>query len=677
VSKLTEALSGLQPGRLSEIARNARLDGWENDVTGFGTARDKTTYTVFGGYQILQPQQASSLYHGDDLAARIVDIVPDEMLREGFDVDVGDPTENAEIADALEALGARQKLGNAIRWGRLYGGGGLLIGADDGRSAAAPLIPERANALQYLYEVDRRYLWPCTWYAEPGHPKLCQPETYFVSPTGQYAAANIIVHETRLLLFGGATTGILEREVNAGWDHSILQRVVDVIRAFNTGFKAVEVMLTDGNQAVFKLQGLAAMIGAQGEDLLRARLQAMDMVRSVLRALVLDAGDPETGNGAEDIQRLAVSFEQIPATIDRFMLRLASAAKVPATVLWGQSPAGMNATGESDYRWFFNGIRAAQNLELAPRIRRLVTVMRKTKALSSSAAKQTIKVKFPPLWSEAPSVEATRRKANADADVEYIEKGVVTPEEVALSRFGQGGEYGDTVVLTPEGLKRRQDAIAGKGDQKAPSTQLAPTDVAKVVTVNEARAAQGLGPLMLETGTEDPDGGLTVAEFTERGGAPEAVIPKASSFGQRADARDTASLIDHFSAGGRYVIAGGPRTGKSTLAVRAGERHALEVRHADSLVQSHDWGDDSREVSRWFDAPGAWIVEGVSTPRALRKWLKANPEKTLDATVIYLRDPIQVRSKGQTAMANGVATVWREVVPELRKRGVTIIERDA
>lgn len=50
---------------------------------------------------------------------------------------------------------------------------------------------------------------------------------------------------------------------------------------------------------------------------------------------------------------------------------------------------------------------------------------------------------------------------------------------------------------------------------KAPSIALAPTDIARVVSVNEARASAGLGPLLLN-GAPDPDGALTVEEFSAK-----------------------------------------------------------------------------------------------------------------------------------------------------------------
>lgn len=683
---LLDALAKATSGGISALAREfyTRLDatGWANDVTGFGTDRDKTTYTAFGGVQFLADQQLSNLYHGDDLAQRMVDIVPDEMLREGFVADIGDAKKNEELADQLEALGAREKFANAIRWGRLFGAGALLIGADDGRPASSELIPERARGVRYLYELDKRLLYPLSWYNEPGHPKLGQPETYLITPASAQAIGTTFsaVHESRLLMFGGATTGLIEKQANFGYDRSVLQRAFDALRAFNTGWKAVEILLTDGNQSVFKMQGLDRMIGAQGQEFLTKRIQMVDFARSALRAIVVDAGDTGTGGAApESFERQSVSLTDYPATLDRFMLRLAAAVQIPATILYGQSPAGMNATGESDYRWFNDRIRAQQTLMLAPRIRRLVHVMLSTKSMQAGRESAAIKVTFPSLWREAPSIEATRKKAIAETDQIRILTGELSPEEVAVIRTQPDG-WDKEIALTPEGTKAREavikDANGAEDDAAAATVTLAPTDIAKVITVNEGRKSQGLGPLLLEGGGEDPDGKLTVAEFTAKREA--AAGPASAPFGEGAESRfdanvDLTAELQHHP---RAIIAGGPRTGKSTIAVRAGERYGRKVRHADSLVASHAWGDDSKEVSSWFEEAGDWIVEGVSTPRALRKWLAANPDKKLAATVVYLRDAIQVQAKGARAMAKGCDTVWNEIKGELASRGVTVLERD-
>ncbi len=134
-------------------------------------------------------------------------------------------------------------------------------------------------------------------------------------------------------------------------------------------------------------------------------------------------------------------------------------------------------------------------------------------------------------------------------------------------------------------------------------------------------------------------------------------------------------LRDEIGAAERVVIVGGPSTGKSTLAHRltAPER----VRCTDELVGVLEWSEASAEVARWFDEPGPYVIEGVATARALRKWLRAHPTERLEVTVVLLNKPFAQRAKGQDAMAKGVATVWNEIAPEVLQRGARVINAAA
>ena len=74
-------------------------------------------------------------------------------------------------------------------------------------------------------------------------------------------------------------------------------------------------------------------------------------------------------------------------------------------------------------------------------------------------------------------------------------------------------------------LASRYDVIAPQlpvESSKAPSIALAPTDIARVVSVNEARASAGLGVLLLATGQPDPLGVITVEEFSAKKAAQAA-----------------------------------------------------------------------------------------------------------------------------------------------------------
>lgn len=130
----------------------------------------------------------------------------------------------------------------------------------------------------------------------------------------------------------------------------------------------------------------------------------------------------------------------------------------------------------------------------------------------------------------------------------------------------------------------------------------------------------------------------------------------------------------------RILIAGGPRTGKTTLS----NKIALSlgscpdtpdpVIHTDDLIGKLDWSAASAEVATWFDRPGPWIIEGVSIPRALRKWLLAHQEGKPCDEIIWLTEPRVALSSGQEIMRKGCVSVWNEILPALLKRGVVIKE---
>jgi phage-related protein (TIGR01555 family) len=288
-----------------------------------------------------------------------------------------------------------------------------------------------------------------------------------------------VIHESRLVLFGGAKTAPRERQQLNGWDYSVLQRPHEILGEFNLSWKAVQVMLTDGNQGVFTMAGLAEAIESGSMEALKRRLEIIDLYRSNLRSMVVDAGDG-VNSPAEKFERLSPSLEQLPQVLQQVCLRLASTVHMPATILMGQSPAGMNATGESDFRWWYDRLRSMQVQKLAPRIRRIVFVLLAAKDSPLRGRQpQKVEVGFPDLWRETPKERSERRAAIASGDAAYINAGVYLPQEVALTRSSEGG-LDREIVLTPEAKKAREDALkddlAGVEGDVPPTKQGSPDE---------------------------------------------------------------------------------------------------------------------------------------------------------------------------------------------------------
>lgn len=127
----------------------------------------------------------------------------------------------------------------------------------------------------------------------------------------------------------------------------------------------------------------------------------------------------------------------------------------------------------------------------------------------------------------------------------------------------------------------------------------------------------------------------------------------------------------------RIVIAGGPRSGKSTLAAKLNADRGYRVHDGEELV-GLDWSGGSLRAAQWLDEPGPWICENVAMARALRKWLARNPTRTIPADlIIHIGFQVAARTPGQAAMAKGCQTVWEEIRPELIRRGARILESAA
>jgi hypothetical protein len=120
--------------------------------------------------------------------------------------------------------------------------------------------------------------------------------------------------------------------------------------------------------------------------------------------------------------------------------------------------------------------------------------------------------------------------------------------------------------------------------------------------------------------------------------------------------------------GQKVLITGGPKAGKTTFA-------GPDAKHTDDLIETLKWSEQSEAVSHWFDEEGPWIIEGVSIPRALRKWLERNPEGKPADVLLYLNGSKIPLNEGQQKMYLSVRTVFNEVKPELIKREVRIVEQ--
>lgn len=441
-----------------------RLDAFWNRVTRLG-GYDKRSNAAFIADAPMDVVTLDNLYHFNTIAAIICDVYPQEALRMNFEFKVTDDLDlSADVKMRAEELGVRDKVKEAATWGRVFGGGCIFMGVDDGQKVDRPLDYAKIKGVKFLSVYDRRDFTIVSYYTDPLSPNFNQPEFYRlerVNPikgVSKQPLNNVLIHESRLVWFRGTQTSRQKLAENNGWHFSCLQRPYEVLRDFEMTWAGAALLLQEAGYGTYKVKNLLDILAAKdGVQQMQTRMAIMDEGRSTARSNVVDAD-------GEDFTRQNTTFTGIPDMLDRFASRLAASVPMPVTRLMGTSPSGLNATGESDVRFFYDRVQDYRESELQSGIERICRALmfeaRPGMSVSEyvpgapeaptsgpgGGSEPEWCIEWPSLYVQTDKEKAETRKIVADTDAVYINAQVVTPEEIAACRFGEGGYSMDTTI---------------------------------------------------------------------------------------------------------------------------------------------------------------------------------------------------------------------------------------
>ncbi len=419
---------------------NRRADGWENLITGLSNNLRDKTLGMTPYVEIFTPEQNELIYNSSDMAQRIIDTLPNEMTRAGFDVKVeGDEDVTEKIEARIDELEVMKHFNKALKLARIQGGAAVFIGVNDGETnLAVPLNLAKVKSIDFFTVFDSRELRVFEWQNNPFDKDFGLPSIYQLNPRALQLAIppeQMYIHASRLIRFEGSEYFRGMAKAQREWPHSVLSRVYGVIRQFESAWGSATALMEDFAQAVFSITGLADAISADKEDLIRKRYEAIDYFRSSRRAIVIDAEK-------EKFERTNSQIGGLSDVLEQFALRLSAAANMPAALLMGQSPSGLNSTGASELRWFYDQVSASQNFMMKPALNLIVKML----FLEIGEEPENWCIQFRALWQPTDKEIADVRQQVAQADSQYVAMGALSPDEVAKSRFGGDGYSIDTYV---------------------------------------------------------------------------------------------------------------------------------------------------------------------------------------------------------------------------------------
>lgn len=425
-------------------------DAWANVLSGLGTARDRRNYTNVD-VALMSPDECEWVYRGDWLAAKCADEPAREMTRKWLDVKVeGDKDTEEAIEQKLDDLEMQLSTMKALIRQRFAGGSLMVLGCDDGVSdPALPLNVNRLRDIKFVHVYSAREAWPRSYYLDPDDPKYGLPDVYVIrAVAGQ---PQTYVHETRCIKWQGIEVSRQQIRGNRMWGDSIYVRLMQVLMDFGMASGGAAHLMSEFSQAIIRMKGLADAIETGNEELVRSRLENMEMGRSIVRALLLDAGDGTKGDPGETWERQSVSLAGLAESLDRLMTIVAAAVDMPVSRLFGTQKthslggSGGDAAGET---WWNERITGLQVEQVRPGIKEFLRFLFACKE-GPTAGKTPKKwsIQFRPLREVDPLQEAQRRFQIAQADGIYLDRQVVDPAEVAMSRFGGDGGYSADITL--------------------------------------------------------------------------------------------------------------------------------------------------------------------------------------------------------------------------------------
>lgn len=399
-------------------------DGWMNLISSIGTSKDKRTHTTFDNPIYLDKSLLTAVWIGDGYGAKIVSAPADDMTREWITITNDD--EN-KISNKLKDLDSPGAFNLALKWSRLFGGGVILMGIADGLDLVEPVNENKIKDIHYLRVYDRSQIdiRKHNYDLNPLSPTFGELETITIIPV---YGEQFVVHVSRCLIFKGIPVPNRETtdDVNY-WGMSVLQQIWDQLRDFNSAFASVSTILQELIIGKYTLVGLAELMASGQEQLVRDRVNIIEMSKSVINAVLLD--------GDEKYERDAVSLGGIPETLYAFMMFLSGVSGIPVTRLFGRSAAGMNATGENDLMNYYDMIKSSQENKLQKQLQRLVDYINVNEKIVDPT------IKFKPLIQTTQKEEIDMRKTQADIDNMYMNTGVLLPEEIRDSRFSNGYSF--------------------------------------------------------------------------------------------------------------------------------------------------------------------------------------------------------------------------------------------
>lgn len=281
----------------------------------------------------LDRQLLGQMYVEHGIVQTLIDQPVDDGFSKGFEILTGqaDQEEIKKIKSDMLSNGAMKAIVDAVKWGRLYGGSGIVLITDQEPSEKLDISKINENSQIEYYAADNWELNLKFFQANPMEEQTSEnPYNFYGVP----------LHESRVLRYNGKESPSIVRRRLRGWGVSEVERLV---RSFNQYLKNNNVifeLMDEAKVDVYKIANLnTSLLSPGGTSKVSKYVQTSNMLKSYLNALLIDTND--------DYDQKQMNLGGLSDLLTQIRYGIAADVKIPVSKLFGISSAGFSS-GEDD-----------------------------------------------------------------------------------------------------------------------------------------------------------------------------------------------------------------------------------------------------------------------------------------------------------------------------------------
>lgn len=301
----------------------------------------------------------------------------------------------------------------AARWGRLFGGSGIIINTVGKSDKPININQINKNTPLEFYAAD-------LWELNRTNKGTYTEEKPYITGSGEteFYYYGKKIDNSRIILINGKRAPSLLRPQLRGWGMSEVERI---IRSFNQYLKNNNVifdLLDEAKVDVYGIKGLNQRLGTKdGTNQILKVIQTMNQVKSYQDAIVKDKDD--------DYEQKTQAFTGLAEVFREIRIAIAGDIKMPINKLFGQSASGFSS-GQDSIENYNAMIEAEIRGKYDSVIAKIVRIIAKK---LFDVVIDDIQIEYYPLRELSAEQQANVDNVNINNILSLVDRGIISTQE--------------------------------------------------------------------------------------------------------------------------------------------------------------------------------------------------------------------------------------------------------